>query len=996
MSLSARFHSVLLIAVSFVASDSFAQLSVDDSLEKIGIMRGVTGVLLGPSSDTNYAIDLAKASDLTVYVQSADSDQAAAVRAAADAAGMLGTRVFVDTGPLRAIHLTDNLADCVLVDESATDQIVDAELLRVLSPRCSAFVGDRELVKPVPAGIDEWSHPYHGPDNNPQSNDQFVRGEFRTQFLGYPKFSPMPEQTVISGGRIYKAMGHIAHKANQNEMLNTLLCINAYNGTILWRRPLPEGFMIHRNTMIATDDAVYLGDHESCKIVDGRTGNVRDQITVPQAITDGPVWKWMGIHDGVLYALVGNPEIRVDTQRSERRGLGHWPWGMWKGHDYKDPRTAFGFGRTLVAIDIRNNPGEILWHYRDEEFLDARAVCISDGRIYCYSPERFLLCVDTTDGKPLWRNSEKDLLDAIDVNSKAQHYITGYATTAYMKCNDRFIFFAGPQRNQMVVASADDGKLAWTFSTGNLQLVLRDDAIWAAGPQKTEHGFRLDYATGEILSKFPSRRACTRATGCADSIFFRASGGTVRVLTETNTAQHIDPMRPPCQDGVLVAGGHLYWGPWMCGCELSLYGNICLRPSGDVAVDSNRLYRDALLTGENIAQVEPLGLHNDDWPTYRGGNARNDITALKIPDGVELKWRAQVAAAELPTAPVTAGDMVFIANRSGAVQALDSDGSTVWKTYTAGPVYYPPTVANDRVYVGSADGRVYALAARTGQFLWSFRVAPEDRWISVYDKLISAWPVAGGVVVANDTVYAAAGITHYDGTYVVALDAVTGELKAHNTTSGTLEADVNNGISLQGNLTIVDDELRFLAGGVYETARYDLETLDCLNEPKTQVTSQFRTAFYPYYPAYGKYVSLDFARDDGSLLSHDASYEGSLFTNLTLEEPLPPGINRPRKEAARWIRRRGGEAPATIWKDPADRRFTSFIVSPTRLLATGHPDANADQAFLAAMNINDGSDAWLQEIPALAVKGGTAIDRRRNIYVSLENGELLCYAPLEE
>jgi outer membrane protein assembly factor BamB len=410
-------------------------------------------------------------------------------------------------------------------------------------------------------------------------------------------------------------------------------------------------------------------------------------------------------------------------------------------------------------------------------------------------------------------------------------------------------------------------------------------------------------------------------------------------------------------------------------------------------VDTGKLYQDALVAGDSIEQVEPLAAHDNDWPSYRGGNARNDITGAEIAGKVELKWQTQVSSGELPTAPVAAGGMVFVADRSGAVRALDAEGAVVWKAFTAGPIYYPPAVANDRVYVGSADGRVHAFEARTGRSLWSFRVAPEERWIAVYGKLISAWPVAGGVVVADDTVYAAAGITHYDGTYVVALDSVTGKLKAHNSTSGTLEPEVNNGISLQGNLKIVDNELRFLAGGVYETARYDLKTLKCLNTPQKQVNSQFRTAFYPYYPAYGNYVSLDFTCEDGCLLSHDASYEGSLFTNLSLEEPLPPGIEKPRKEAARWISRRGGKPPATLWKDSADRRFTSFIVSPTQLLATGHPDKDPKKTFLAAVNIKDGSDAWLQEIPAKAVKGGTAIDHQRNIYVALENGQLLCFAP---
>ena len=51
-------------------------------------------------------------------------------------------------------------------------------------------------------------------------------------------FCPMPEVSVAAGGRVFRAFGHIAHKANQNALLNTLLCINGYNGTILWQRPL--------------------------------------------------------------------------------------------------------------------------------------------------------------------------------------------------------------------------------------------------------------------------------------------------------------------------------------------------------------------------------------------------------------------------------------------------------------------------------------------------------------------------------------------------------------------------------------------------------------------------------------------------------------------------------------------------------------------------------------------------------------------------------------
>ncbi len=78
------------------------------------------------------------------------------------------------------------------------------------------------------------------------------------------------------------------------------------------------------------------------------------------------------------------------------------------------------------------------------------------------------------------------------------------------------------------------------------------------------------------------------------------------MLTETNTAQHIAPMRPPCQDGVLVSNGHLYWGPWMCGCQLSLYGNIGLAPRAELPTGPE-IFSDSLVTFGDFEKVESLG-----------------------------------------------------------------------------------------------------------------------------------------------------------------------------------------------------------------------------------------------------------------------------------------------------------------------------------------------------------------------------------------------------
>ena len=967
------------------------------ALGRIGTGTGVCAVLGLPEGDQgSLATDVARGSELLVYFQSPEAEEVSAVRKAAEAAGLLGTRVFVDRGDFDRVHLADNLAGAVLVSSSAEKYVKEDELLRVLHPRGKAIAGDREIVKPFPDGIDSWSHPFHGPDNNPQSTDRLARAPYLTQFLAEPLFCPMPEISVAAGGRVFRAFGHIAHKANQNAMLNKLICANAYNGAILWTRPLPEGFMIHRNTMIATPEVLYLADHRSCKLIDAATGEVEDEIVVPDELSDGPVWKWMSLVEGVLYALVGSTEVEPATQPSQTPGLGHWPWGMWEGHEYNDPRTSFGFGRTFLAINPKTK--EVLWSHRQKEYVDGRGVCMGSGRIYFYSPEKSLGCLDAKGGEILWKNDDAELLEAIGPNQRAQNPIAGYSTTSYVKCNDDLLFFAGPQRNKLVAANTEDGRLVWQKEHGNFQLVLREDGIYAVGPQirtptPQQSGLKLAYATGEVLDRLFMRRACTRATGSVDSVFYRASGGTVRIDTATGNANHIAPMRPPCQDGVIISDGNLYWGPWMCGCQLSLYGHIGLTSAGDFnfrpGLDDSRLE-----TFPDAQSVKRLDTRPRDWPAYRGDNARSATTEVAVPRRVERAWSFQLPPGAVPTAPVAACGLVFFGDRNGAVRAVDAaDGKIRWQAYTGASVYFPPAIQSGRLFVGAADGRVYAFEAATGRPLWTFRAAPADRWIPVYGNLMSTWPVAGGVVVQDGVVYAAAGIAHYDGTHVFALDAATGAVRWYNDTSGATSEMANHGVSLQGNLYILDGELRFVGGGVHEEARYDLATGKCLNEPSDVPRSTFHTAFGAYFPDYGKYVSIDSTLADGRTLSYDATYEGGWHGNLMLLPAVAPGARRPAKPISRWgVQRRQREKTQPVWQHPPGRRFNSFIVADGVLVAAGHTGLDgADTSFLAAVRLEDGSPLWLEALPGPVVKGGTAVNHQGRILVSLEDGQVLAF-----
>ena len=65
-------------------------------------------------------------------------------------------------------------------------------------------------------------------------------------------------------------------------------------------------------------------------------------------------------------------------------------------------------------------------------------------------------------------------------------------------------------------------------------------------------------------------------------------------------------------------------------------------------------------------------------------------------------------------------------------------------------------------------------------------------------------------------------------------------------------------------------------------------------------------------------------------------------------------------------------------------------------MAAGQTGAgDAQTAFLAAINTEDGSDLWSKRLPADVVKGGTALDHEGRIVVSMENGQGVCFVPAE-
>ena len=118
--------------------------------------------------------------------------------------------------------------------------------------------------------------------------------------------------------------------------------------------------------------------------------------------------------------------------------------------------------------------------------------------------------------------------------------------------------------------------------------------------------------------------------------------------------------------------------------------------------------------------------------TVSGGMVR----AFSLETG-QLQWETSLTLQRIHATPALAGNRLFVATGVGVLHALDTtDGTELWQ-WNAGEghaLFSPyvregqvtltsPVVADGYVYVGGADGYLYALAAATGACAWQHNLA---------------------------------------------------------------------------------------------------------------------------------------------------------------------------------------------------------------------------------------------------------------------------------
>jgi outer membrane protein assembly factor BamB len=242
-------------------------------------------------------------------------------------------------------------------------------------------------------------------------------------------------------------------------------------------------------------------------------------------------------------------------------------------------------------------------------------------------------------------------------------------------------------------------------------------------------------------------------------------------------------------------------------------------------------------------------MHEDadqcNWPQYRNDAGRTGYTPQQLSGNLGPRWIYHFGPVDKSWTgthtrmtfdhahqPVISGKMLYIGNSNdNKIYALNrKSGEIVWTYYTDGPVRFAPAIYEDRLYVVSDDGFIYCLSAKSGELIWRKYGAPEQDMVLGNERMISRWPIRGGLVIKNGVLYFGAGIWPSEKIFIYALDPDDGKVLWVNNSCGEIEmpqphptAVAESGLSAQGYLAIGSDKL-FVPTGRAVPAALDLKS----------------------------------------------------------------------------------------------------------------------------------------------------------------------------
>jgi outer membrane protein assembly factor BamB len=425
-----------------------------------------------------------------------------------------------------------------------------------------------------------WTHQYGDIANTVCSKDQLKPplgilwfGEESAFGDVLPRHGHGPPEQVVDG-RLFI------------EGIDSLSARDVYTGKTLWRKPLKEpgsfgvyydatykhdfrdlggnqrhipGANVRGTNFVATTDRVYVIQEAKCHVLDVKTGQTLQILSLPDPNDSRPRdWGYLGVCDDCLIAGSGFAQYSIGVPKDS--------------NDVANSVTVFDKSASRQLVVMNRHTGQVLWTLDAHRGFLHNAITAGQGKVFCLDaapPYAFrktrgtsadtagkgrLLAVDLHTGKIVWEN--RDCAFGSWLSYSQEHDIL---LQAYRKSRD----MPWEPGDRMATLRSATGAVLWDKKiTYDGPCMLHGDTIITqesaydllTGTQK----MREHPLTGQPVPwKYSRNYGCNAVIASAHLLTFRsAAAGFYDLMTDAGTG-NFGGFKSGCTSNLVVANGVL-------------------------------------------------------------------------------------------------------------------------------------------------------------------------------------------------------------------------------------------------------------------------------------------------------------------------------------------------------------------------------------------------------------------------------------------------------
>ncbi len=367
------------------------------------------------------------------------------------------------------------------------------------------------------------------------------------------------------------------------------------------------------------------------------------------------------------------------------------------------------------------------WAFETDDSVWSSPVA-SDGTVYVGSYDGRLYAIDTASGEEAWRFETGDRIDGSPAIVDGVVYVGSFDRNVY-------------------AIDADSGEEAWRFETGGIvrsSPTVVEDVVYVGSHCRTtecaryydeefpETGFvhALDAATGEAIWSFPVDDETLSSPAVDEERIYVGSAD--------ETIYAIDRERGEA-DWTYDAGQPVFGSPALDGDRLYATSNRSLVHALDVASGEPIWTYDpgvGVLTGSPAVAEGRVFVGGGPVETPDFANAFSALHAIDAASGSGI-WSTDVAGEVIGASPAVADGVVYVGSHNNApttepvprLVAYTTDGDPYWELRLDDAPFgggdggssddlvgfgSSPAVVGESLYVGNADGSLYAFGPESG------------------------------------------------------------------------------------------------------------------------------------------------------------------------------------------------------------------------------------------------------------------------------------------